>query len=96
MLSTSFKKDDKVYIGGDKLLPIERFLPKPKAPAAKGDSAHLAELVIWSWSKLTTLIKSQRRRGVEPSVAVEVPLAVVCEVDEVSRVGAWNRKDAAN
>ncbi|KAH8078313.1 Gar1/Naf1 RNA binding region-domain-containing protein [Filobasidium floriforme] len=39
MLSTSFKKDDKVYIGGDKLLPIERFLPKPKAPAAKGDTA---------------------------------------------------------
>lgn len=38
MLSTSFKKDDKVYIGGDKLLPIERFLPKPKAPAAKGPS----------------------------------------------------------
>ncbi|GHJ86282.1 hypothetical protein NliqN6_2684 [Naganishia liquefaciens] len=33
MLASSFKKDDKVYIGGDKLLPIERFLPKPKAPA---------------------------------------------------------------
>jgi H/ACA ribonucleoprotein complex subunit 1 len=30
MVATSFKKDDKVYIGGDKLLPIERFLPKPK------------------------------------------------------------------
>ena len=26
----TFKKGDKVYIGGDKLLPIERFLPKPK------------------------------------------------------------------
>ncbi|KAH0830460.1 Gar1/Naf1 RNA binding region-domain-containing protein [Lanmaoa asiatica] len=31
MVATSFKKGDKVYIGSDKLLPIERFLPKPKA-----------------------------------------------------------------
>lgn len=31
MQATSFKADDKVYISGDKLLPIERFLPKPKA-----------------------------------------------------------------
>ncbi|KAF2685598.1 Gar1-domain-containing protein [Lentithecium fluviatile CBS 122367] len=31
----SFKKGDKVYIGGDKLLPLEKFLPKPKpAPGA--------------------------------------------------------------
>ncbi|KAJ8086246.1 H/ACA snoRNP pseudouridylase subunit [Marasmius tenuissimus] len=33
MVASSFQKGDKVYIGGDKLLPIERFLPKPKAPA---------------------------------------------------------------
>ncbi|EJD02071.1 Gar1-domain-containing protein [Fomitiporia mediterranea MF3/22] len=32
MVASSFKKGDKVYIGGDKLLPIERFLPKPKIP----------------------------------------------------------------
>ena len=31
LVASSFKKGDKVYIGGDKLLPIERFLPKPKA-----------------------------------------------------------------
>lgn len=31
----TFKKDDKVYIGLDKLLPMERFLPKPKV-AGKG------------------------------------------------------------
>lgn len=31
MVANSFKKGDKVYIAGDKLLPIERFLPKPKA-----------------------------------------------------------------
>ncbi|KAI9012853.1 H/ACA ribonucleoprotein complex, subunit Gar1/Naf1 [Gaertneriomyces semiglobifer] len=27
--ATSFKKDDKVYIASDKLLPLERFLPRP-------------------------------------------------------------------
>ncbi|KAK0210497.1 Gar1/Naf1 RNA binding region-domain-containing protein, partial [Desarmillaria ectypa] len=30
MVASSFQKGDKVYIGGDKLLSIERFLPKPK------------------------------------------------------------------
>lgn len=30
MVAESFKKGDKVYISGDKLLPLERFLPKPK------------------------------------------------------------------
>lgn len=30
MVANSFQKGDKVYIGSDKLLPIERFLPKPK------------------------------------------------------------------
>ncbi|KAJ3755210.1 H/ACA ribonucleoprotein complex, subunit Gar1/Naf1, partial [Lentinula raphanica] len=30
VVASSFKKGDKVFIGGDKLLPIERFLPKPK------------------------------------------------------------------
>ncbi|KAF4305338.1 H/ACA ribonucleoprotein complex subunit 1 [Botryosphaeria dothidea] len=30
--ATSFKQGDKFYIGGDKLLPLERFLPKPKPP----------------------------------------------------------------
>lgn len=41
MTAASFKKDDKVYIGGDKLLPIERFLPKPKAAGGKVESASL-------------------------------------------------------
>ncbi len=30
MVASSFKKGDKVYIAGDRLLPIERFLPKSK------------------------------------------------------------------
>ena len=36
MLATSFSPGDKVFIAGDKLLPIERFLPKP--PGEKGAS----------------------------------------------------------
>ncbi|KAM7193753.1 Gar1 domain containing protein [Naviculisporaceae sp. PSN 640] len=30
--ATSFKYGDKFYIAGEKLLPMERFLPKPKPP----------------------------------------------------------------
>ena len=30
--ATSFKHGDKFYISGEKLLPFERFLPKPKPP----------------------------------------------------------------
>ncbi|KAK3301470.1 H/ACA ribonucleoprotein complex subunit 1 [Chaetomium fimeti] len=30
--ATSFKYGDKFYIAGEKLLPLERFLPKPKPP----------------------------------------------------------------
>lgn len=30
--ASSFKVGDKFYIGGDKLLPLEKFLPKPKPP----------------------------------------------------------------
>ncbi|KAK7540528.1 Gar1/Naf1 RNA binding region-domain-containing protein [Phyllosticta citribraziliensis] len=33
IVATSFKPGDKFFIGGDKLLPLERFLPKPKPPA---------------------------------------------------------------
>ena len=44
MVASSFKKGDKVYIGGDKLLPIDRFLPKPKA--AGGTCACLCSLLV--------------------------------------------------
>lgn len=36
VVATSFKAADKVFIGSDKLLPLERFLPKPKAPKTAG------------------------------------------------------------
>ncbi|KAL1303190.1 hypothetical protein AAFC00_006614 [Neodothiora populina] len=48
IVATSFKAGDKFYIGGDKLLPLERFLPKPKPahgapkvkkPAGRGGAA---------------------------------------------------------
>jgi H/ACA ribonucleoprotein complex subunit 1 len=29
IVSTAFRTNDKVFIGDDKLLPLERFLPKP-------------------------------------------------------------------
>ncbi|KIW00872.1 H/ACA ribonucleoprotein complex subunit 1 [Verruconis gallopava] len=32
IVPTSFKSGDKFYIGSDKLLPLEKFLPKPKPP----------------------------------------------------------------
>ena len=32
IVASSFKLNDKVFIGEDKLLPLERFLPKPPAP----------------------------------------------------------------
>lgn len=35
VLAKSFKEGDQVYIGSDKLLPLERFLPKPMAPGGK-------------------------------------------------------------
>jgi len=36
MVAGSFKTGDKVYIAGDKLFPIDRFLPKPKVAGGEG------------------------------------------------------------
>lgn len=35
IVASSFKAGDKVFIGGDKLLPLEKFLPRPKVPGEK-------------------------------------------------------------
>lgn len=40
--ATSFKEDDRFYIGGDKLLPKERFIPKPKVAGPKPKKAKKA------------------------------------------------------
>lgn len=42
MIAGSFKEGDKVYIAGDKLFPIDRFLPRPKV--ARGESWFLLPL----------------------------------------------------
>lgn len=34
MVAASFKAGDRVFVGADKLLPLERFLPKPKSTGA--------------------------------------------------------------
>jgi H/ACA ribonucleoprotein complex subunit 1 len=39
IVATSFKRGDKVFIGGDKLLPLDRFLPKPKSAGVKRPNA---------------------------------------------------------
>uniref|UniRef100_A0A060TGS1 H/ACA ribonucleoprotein complex subunit n=1 Tax=Blastobotrys adeninivorans TaxID=409370 RepID=A0A060TGS1_BLAAD len=39
IVATSFKEGDKFYIGPDKLLPIERFLPKPKVAVPRAKKA---------------------------------------------------------
>ncbi|KAF8422170.1 H/ACA ribonucleoprotein complex, subunit Gar1/Naf1 [Boletus edulis BED1] len=43
MVATSFKRGDRIYIGSDKLLPIERFLPKPKVTGKKPVSLEWTE-----------------------------------------------------
>ena len=35
VVASSFKANDKVFVGTDKLLPIDRFLPKPKGAKVK-------------------------------------------------------------
>ena len=42
MVATSFKQNDKVYIAPDKLLPLERFLPKPKPAGGNRTFSSLA------------------------------------------------------
>lgn len=37
VVATSFKTNDKVFIAPDKLLPLDRFLPKPVVPGGKGN-----------------------------------------------------------
>jgi H/ACA ribonucleoprotein complex subunit 1 len=39
MVATSFQAADKVYIAPDKLLPLERFLAKPKPAGNRGNNS---------------------------------------------------------
>lgn len=79
MVASSFKKEDKVYIGGDKLLPIERFLPKPKGTTESKSSLCLSTQT-WPFAD-TSQRRSAAEVDVEELVVDEVDL--LCEVDEV-------------
>ncbi|CCO28853.1 H/ACA ribonucleoprotein complex subunit 1 AltName: Full=snoRNP protein GAR1 [Rhizoctonia solani AG-1 IB] len=46
MVAASFKKGDKVYVSDQKLLPIERFLPKPKIIGGKIESKSELPLIL--------------------------------------------------
>ncbi|MCJ1424632.1 H/ACA snoRNP pseudouridylase subunit [Sticta canariensis] len=70
IVATSFKSGDKFYIGGDRLLPLEMFLPKPKAlPGLSIALQNQSALVV--------------DRGVHPYAVEEVPEVAVEERPEV-------------
>lgn len=73
IVATSFKEGDKFYIGPDKLLPLERFLPKPKAPAGT-----LYRNVVSAIGISLTLRQAPRLLSV--AVLADVVLPVVEEV----------------
>ncbi|PIL30466.1 hypothetical protein GSI_07165 [Ganoderma sinense ZZ0214-1] len=85
MVASSFKKGDKVYIGGDKLLPIDRFLPKPKAvsknraalvggePLVDGDEVVLVGAVVLEEAGVVLVVDEVYQ---EEEVALAVDLVV--------------------
>ncbi|OAP58976.1 H/ACA ribonucleoprotein complex subunit 1 [Fonsecaea erecta] len=83
--AASFKKGDKFYIGGDKLLPLEKFLPKPKPPPGAAKAEGEVHLV------------GEHPEAVALSVAVlEVLLEVVEEhpADGAFREGVGSAQEA--
>jgi H/ACA ribonucleoprotein complex subunit 1 len=62
MIANSFTPGDKVYIAGDKLLPLDRFLPKPKPkPGEKSKSIFIVNQVFVS--RFLTVVKRGAGRG---------------------------------
>jgi len=49
MVASSFKKGDKVYIGGDKLFPLDKFLPKPKIIGGRFTVSSDSMILSLSW-----------------------------------------------
>ncbi|KAG9103325.1 H/ACA snoRNP pseudouridylase subunit [Ceratobasidium sp. 370] len=89
MVAASFKKGDKVYVSDQKLLPIERFLPKPKVVGGK--DARLIDTVasVESMSDLPLILHiltCYSQNEVEDVVAL-VALGEVRQVDEASPEG---------
>ncbi|OGM39942.1 phosphatidylserine synthase [Aspergillus bombycis] len=82
IVATSFKPGDKVYIGGDKLLPLEKFLPKPKPPPGRIPSTtkYMSRILLTTIQVLLSLRELEVLPGVVLAV-VEEALVVVREVD---------------
>ncbi|PYH84140.1 Gar1-domain-containing protein [Aspergillus uvarum CBS 121591] len=63
IVATSFKAGDKVYIGGDKLLPLEKYVPS-QAQAPTGSCQAQESRRCWSWwcwwSRWPWWLRSQR------------------------------------
>ncbi|QRD89153.1 Gar1/Naf1 RNA binding region-domain-containing protein [Aspergillus flavus] len=82
IVATSFKPGDKVYIGGDKLLPLEKFLPKPKPPPGRTPSTaqHMLRILLTTVQVLLSPREPEALPGVVLAVAEEA-LVVEQEVD---------------
>ena len=70
MVASSFKNGEKVYIATDKLLPLERFLPKPKPPRTPCSSCDIFFLIClslfsYSWRKYDPLVQLHRVSGTD-------------------------------
>ncbi|KDN51829.1 hypothetical protein RSAG8_00378, partial [Rhizoctonia solani AG-8 WAC10335] len=94
MVAASFKKGDKVYVSDQKLLPIERFIPRPKIIGGKVESGFTQGFI----SGLEYLQSVQSVAGeveeevVEEAhhavgVALEAALEAALEVDVVEEEG---------
>lgn len=79
MVASSFKENDKVYISGEKLLPIERFLPKPKQLFKGGCSC------IWLLRMFLLPL----------TMSNQVPSRSVVQVDEAERAALLGEADEA-
>ncbi|KAB5596400.1 Bloom syndrome protein [Ceratobasidium theobromae] len=72
MVATSFKQGDKVYVSDQKLLPIERFLPKPKVIGGKIESK--LRLLDTSNAKIFTVcLQNEAKQEVQLEVVGAVP-----------------------
>ncbi|KAG8744767.1 H/ACA snoRNP pseudouridylase subunit [Ceratobasidium sp. 414] len=76
MVAASFKKGDKVYVSDQKLLPIERFVPKPKVIGGKVESMSDLYLIL-------RMLTCYSQNEVEDVVVLAV-LDAARQVDEAS------------
>ena len=80
IVATSFKSGDKVFIAPDKLLPMERFLPKPVAP---GSGKYFIAIQFICLTVLSYLSIHFYQAASEPVCKVKLSSVVVEEVPVV-------------